>query len=163
MKPQTYFMFSHTHKGQPYNTPLLARFVASEGTPKEAKMSSAFPRLIDYELLTDADGKRTVGFGWFAGGAFRSSFLLPKLMVSTVAGVLESLSSMAHSHLEQGIASPFLYTPRPHSVPSLEEARTQLRSIGSLIASNGTPPALGPFVIGLTGCVSAIHAMIRGS
>ncbi|KAH6904845.1 Saccharopine dehydrogenase-domain-containing protein [Coprinopsis sp. MPI-PUGE-AT-0042] len=135
MKPQTHFMFSHTHKGQPYNTPLLARFAAPDGTPKEAKMSSAFPRLIDYELLTDSTGKRTVGFGWFAG----------------VAGVLESLSSMAHSHLEQGIASPFLYTPRPHSVPSLDEARTQLRSIGSLIASTGTPPALGPFVIGLTG------------
>jgi alpha-aminoadipic semialdehyde synthase len=27
------------------------------------------PRLIDYELLTDdTTGKRTVGFGWFAGG-----------------------------------------------------------------------------------------------
>lgn len=28
------------------------------------------PRLIDYELLVGEDGKRTVGFGWFAGGEY---------------------------------------------------------------------------------------------
>jgi alpha-aminoadipic semialdehyde synthase len=55
----THFMFSHTAKGQSYNTPLLARFVNPWQKP---------PRLIDYELLTDENGKRTVGFGWFAGG-----------------------------------------------------------------------------------------------
>jgi hypothetical protein len=59
-------MFSHTAKGQPYNTPLLAKFVrpADDDTWR-----ASFPRLIDYELLTNPkDGKRTVGFGWFAGG-----------------------------------------------------------------------------------------------
>ncbi|TFK25840.1 hypothetical protein FA15DRAFT_638562 [Coprinopsis marcescibilis] len=131
--PPTHIMFSHTHKGQAYNTPLLSRFVAHQHAPSEHKQR--FPTLVDYELLTDSAGKRTVGFGWFAG----------------VAGVLESLSSMAHAHLEQGISSPFLYTPRPHTVPSLDEARVQLRKIGALIAAHGTPSALGPFVIGLTG------------
>ena len=58
-------MFSHTTKGQPYNMPLLARFLNAE------PLSS---QLIDYELLTGADGKRTVGFGWFAGGTGRGSF-----------------------------------------------------------------------------------------
>ncbi|KAF8183637.1 hypothetical protein BJ912DRAFT_928061 [Pholiota molesta] len=122
----THFMFSHTAKGQSYNTPLLARFVNPWQKP---------PRLIDYELLTDENGKRTVGFGWFAG----------------VAGVLESLSSMAHSHLEIGVASPFLYTPRPHTLRSLKELRATLRGIGTYIAANGTPPQLGPFIFGLTG------------
>jgi alpha-aminoadipic semialdehyde synthase len=34
-------------------------------TEPDAKL---LPRLIDYELLTEEGGKRTVGFGWFAGG-----------------------------------------------------------------------------------------------
>ncbi|KAF9481464.1 hypothetical protein BDN70DRAFT_876255 [Pholiota conissans] len=122
----THFMFSHTAKGQPYNTPLLAKFV----DPPHPR-----PRLIDYELLTDENGKRTVGFGFYAG----------------VAGVLESLSSMAHSHLEIGVASPFLYTPRPHTLRTLKELRQALREIGTAIETNGTPPQLGPFIFGLTG------------
>lgn len=137
----THLMFSHTAKGQPYNTPLLAKFVKHSNDivsepfdPFDATFRPAFHRLIDYELLT-TDGKRTVGFGWFAG----------------VAGVLESLSAMAHFHLEIGIASPFLHTPRPHTHPTIESLRSALRSIGNRIAEEGTPPKLGPFVIGLTG------------
>ncbi|THU85427.1 hypothetical protein K435DRAFT_970737 [Dendrothele bispora CBS 962.96] len=130
---RTYMMFSHTAKGQAYNMPLLSAFLANDGDGTNA---SLLPTLIDYELLTnEEDQKRTVGFGWFAG----------------VAGVLESLSSMAHSHLELGVASPFLYTPRPHTLPSLSALRASLRAIGSRIANEGTPKALGPFVIGLTG------------
>ena len=41
--------------------PLLDQFLSSD-----SKMLR--PRLIDYELLTDEKGKRTVGFGWYAGG-----------------------------------------------------------------------------------------------
>jgi alpha-aminoadipic semialdehyde synthase len=58
---------------------------------------------------------------------------------------------MAHYHLEQGIASPFLYTPRPHNSSSLKHAQQQLKAIGKLIAEHGTPEPLGPFVIGVTG------------
>lgn len=95
-------MFSHTAKGQTYNTALLSRFIANDlsGDP-------LLPRLIDYEHLTDVDGKRTVGFGWFAGG-MRSNILLQFIKFRIVAGVLESLSAMAHSHLEIGVASPFI-------------------------------------------------------
>ncbi|KAJ7319097.1 Saccharopine dehydrogenase-domain-containing protein [Mycena albidolilacea] len=130
MTARTHLMFSHTAKGQTYNTALLSRFIANDlsGDP-------LLPRLIDYEHLTDIEGKRTVGFGWFAG----------------VAGVLESLSAMAHSHLEIGVASPFIYTPRPHTLPSLEKLRASLREIGQRIANEGTPKKLGPFIIGLTG------------
>ncbi|KAF5331906.1 hypothetical protein D9611_008892 [Ephemerocybe angulata] len=123
----THLMFSHTHKGQAYNTPLLARFVGPAPAPH--------PHLIDYELLQNAAGERTVGFGWHAG----------------VAGALEALSAMAHYHLEMGVASPFLCTPRPHSQPSLAHARKQLRALGELVAAHGTPAPLGPFIIGVTG------------
>ncbi|OAX41805.1 hypothetical protein K503DRAFT_863595 [Rhizopogon vinicolor AM-OR11-026] len=127
--PRTHLMFSHTTKGQPYNMELLSRFLSAE------ENLSSQPRLIDYELLVGNDGKRTVGFGWFAG----------------VAGVLESLSALAHAHLELGVASPFLHTPRPHTHPSIPSLRSALRTIGQDIVENGTPKALGPFVIGLTG------------
>ncbi len=63
--PRTYVMFSHTAKGQEYNMPLLSKFIAgSSGSD-----GNLLPTLVDYELLTDSNmGKRTVGFGWFAGG-----------------------------------------------------------------------------------------------
>ncbi|KAG5650502.1 hypothetical protein H0H81_012015 [Sphagnurus paluster] len=73
---RTHLMFSHTAKGQPYNTPLLAKFVADASIQSQSLPNEDFPRLIDYELLTnDTDGKRTVGFGWFAGG--RSTSFAP--------------------------------------------------------------------------------------
>lgn len=64
---RTYMMFSHTIKGQMYNMELLSKFLApaEQNISKEATRP---PRLIDYELLTTEDGKRSVGFGWFAGG-----------------------------------------------------------------------------------------------
>ncbi|KAI6014540.1 hypothetical protein PISMIDRAFT_89188 [Pisolithus microcarpus 441] len=127
---RTYLMFSHTIKGQPYNMPLLFRFLGENDS-----RSPTLPRLIDYELLAGSDGKRTVGFGWFAG----------------VAGALESLSALAHAHLEIGVASPFLHAPRPHTHPSIPSLRTTLRAIGQRISEDGTPKPLGAFVIGLTG------------
>ncbi|KAI6122567.1 Saccharopine dehydrogenase-domain-containing protein [Pisolithus croceorrhizus] len=127
---RTYLMFSHTIKGQPYNMPLLSRFLGENNS-----QPSTLPRLIDYELLSGSDGKRTVGFGWFAG----------------VAGALESLSALAHAHLEIGVASPFLHAPRPHTHPSIPSLRATLRAIGQRISEDGTPKPLGAFVIGLTG------------
>ena len=61
-------MFSHTIKGQMYNMELLAKFVTGGGASAPAGDGALLPRLVDYELLTGEDGKRTVGFGWFAGG-----------------------------------------------------------------------------------------------
>ncbi len=52
---KTYLFFSHTYKKQAYNRSLLQAILAK-------KIS-----LIDYELLTDARGRRIVGFGRYAG------------------------------------------------------------------------------------------------
>ena len=64
---RTHLMFSHTIKGQPYNMQLLSKFLAAPSLPGDPRL---LPRLIDYELLADNAGKRTVGFGWFAGGQY---------------------------------------------------------------------------------------------
>jgi len=52
---QVHLCFSHTHKGQPYNLPLLQKFIDKKST------------LIDYELITDDANVRTIAFGRFAG------------------------------------------------------------------------------------------------
>ena len=46
---------------------LLSKFLASEHSSAR-KGGALLPRLIDYEMLTGPDAKRTVGFGWFADG-----------------------------------------------------------------------------------------------
>jgi alpha-aminoadipic semialdehyde synthase len=72
--PRTHMMFSHTAKGQEYNMPLLSRFLAGGDRFADPKLSGDNPlpqlaaRLVDYELLTGPDDKRTVAFGWHAGG-----------------------------------------------------------------------------------------------
>lgn len=52
---KTYLFFSHTKKLQPYNRHLLQEIIAKKIT------------LIDYECLEHEDGKRIIGFGFFAG------------------------------------------------------------------------------------------------
>lgn len=52
---KTYFFFSHTIKKQPYNQGLMQSII-------EKRI-----RLIDYETITDAAGKRLIGFGFYAG------------------------------------------------------------------------------------------------
>ena len=73
----TYLFFSHTYKLQPYNAKLLRTVVDKR------------IRLIDYELIKRASGKRVIGFGRWAGivGAYNGlrawglrngSFALPR-------------------------------------------------------------------------------------
>lgn len=52
---KTYCFFSHTIKAQPYNRDLLRAVLAKN------------IRLIDYEVLTDEQGRRLIAFGYFAG------------------------------------------------------------------------------------------------
>jgi alanine dehydrogenase len=52
---KTYLFFSHTKKLQPYNQKLIRAIVDKKIT------------LIDYECLEHEDGKRIIGFGFFAG------------------------------------------------------------------------------------------------
>jgi alpha-aminoadipic semialdehyde synthase len=97
-------MFSHTAKGQDYNRPLLARFTNSTA------------RLIDYELLTNEDGKRVVAFGWYAGAA----------------GAIEGLISLAHDHLSLGVSSPFLVSEtsiQPANVPNERRVEASTKTL----------------------------------
>ena len=65
---KTYFFFSHTIKEQSYNRKLLQAILQKN------------IRLIDYEVLTDADGNRIVAFGRYAGivGAYNGIWAFGK-------------------------------------------------------------------------------------
>ena len=52
---QVHLCFSHTIKGQDYNMPLLREFMAKGNT------------LIDYEIMKDKNGIRSIAFGRYAG------------------------------------------------------------------------------------------------
>ena len=78
MAGKTYYFFSHTIKKQPHNRPLLLAVLEKN------------IRLIDYEVLTDNEGKRLIAFGKFAGmvgahngliayGLRTGAFALPRL------------------------------------------------------------------------------------
>lgn len=77
---KVHFCFSHTHKGQPSGRPYLAAF-------KEKKAT-----LVDYELLTDEDGKRVLAFGRYAG----------------YAGMIDCLHGLGDRILQLGYRTPFL-------------------------------------------------------
>ncbi|WVQ82294.1 hypothetical protein IAT38_004422 [Cryptococcus sp. DSM 104549] len=131
-KKRTWMMFSHTHKGQEYNTPLLAAFLRPTQT------------LIDHELLTGPedgkDGKRKLkrvaAFGWYAGAV----------------GAGEALSLTGVALLKRGVASPLLHLPRPYTFGSLAAFKDGLRKAGDAVRSGAAEGGKqGPIVIGLTG------------
>ncbi len=75
---KTYCFFSHTHKEQVYNRKLLQTILQKN------------IRLVDYEVITDGEGKRLIAFGKFAGmvgahnalwtyGQRSGSYSLPRL------------------------------------------------------------------------------------
>jgi saccharopine dehydrogenase (NAD+, L-lysine forming) len=120
---KVYLFFSHTIKGQKDNMPLLQRIIDSGST------------LIDYEKITDADGRRLIYFGPFAGDA----------------GTIDILSLMGEHWAARGIDTPFAAVRRAHQYDSVRAAKEQLSEIGRIIRREGLPAQLAPFTIGILG------------
>ena len=120
---KTYVFFSHTIKGQKDNMPLLRRIMESGST------------LIDYEKITDDQGRRLIYFGPYAGDA----------------GAIDILSLMGEHWADKGIATPFTQVHRAHQYDSVKAAREHLTEIGRSIAQDGLPEELCPFTIGILG------------
>jgi alpha-aminoadipic semialdehyde synthase len=119
----TYLFFSHVIKGQPYNMPMLRRLMELGCT------------LIDYEKIADAEGRRVVFFGRFAG----------------LAGMIDSLWALGQRLMGEGIDTPLAGLRPAHEYDDLESAKTAIRSAGEAIASDGLPDGLPPLVIGIAG------------
>ncbi|KAI8048729.1 Saccharopine dehydrogenase-domain-containing protein [Syncephalis plumigaleata] len=120
---KTYVIFSHTHKAQPYNMPTLQAFLDKN------------LRIIDYELLTDDTGKRTVLFGRYAG----------------LVGMIDGLHGLGLKLLGMGYDSPFMHIGMSHTYRSLASARLTLQELGNEIVDGGLPEFFHPMTFVFTG------------
>ncbi len=120
---KVYLYFSHTIKGQQENMPMLQRIIDSGST------------LIDYEKITDAQGRRKVFFGPFAGDA----------------GAIDILWLLGEKWQKAGISTPFAEVKQALHYESVEDAKEKLSRIGTTLKENGFPEETGPVFIGILG------------
>jgi len=122
-KNKVYLIFSHTIKGQPYNMDKLQQFIDLNCT------------LIDYECIADANGKRLVFFGRFAG----------------LAGMLETLYAMGKRLHAFHLDSPFNELHQAFEYNDMEKAKAHVKAVGDKIRNLGLPRDILPFVAGFAG------------
>ena len=120
---QHYCFFSHTIKGQTYNMPMLKYILDLRTT------------LIDYEKVTDSQGRRLIFFGRFAG----------------YAGMIDSLWAFGQRLQWEGIATPFSDIRQALHYHSLTEAKESVRAVGERIKAEGLPASLTPLTCGFAG------------
>jgi alpha-aminoadipic semialdehyde synthase len=120
---RAYAFFSHTHKAQKENMPLLDKIL-------EERVS-----LFDYELIVGDDGKRSLAFGKFAGRA----------------GLIDFLHGLGQRYLSLGYSTPFLSLGQSHMYPSLAAAKAAVIAVGEEIATFGLPSGICPIVFVFTG------------
>lgn len=120
---KVYVFFSHTIKGQKENMPMLKRIIQGGST------------LIDYERVTDEQGRRRIFFGNYAGHA----------------GTLDILSLMGEYWDHHGIMTPFASCKRAMHYDSVKQARRYMKEIGHHIKRHGVNDKLSPLVIGILG------------
>lgn len=120
---RAYAFFSHTHKAQKENMPLLDKVLAERVS------------LFDYELIVGDDGRRLLAFGKFAGRA----------------GMIDFLRGLGQRYLSLGYSTPFLSLGASYMYPSLAAAKAAVISVGEEIATLGLPSGICPLVFVFTG------------
>lgn len=120
---RAYAFFSHTHKAQKENMPLLDKILDERAS------------LFDYELIVGDKGKRLLAFGKFAGRA----------------GLIDFLSGLGRRYLSLGYSTPFLSLGSSYMYPSLAAAKAAVVSVGEEIATTGLPSSISPLVFIFTG------------
>jgi alpha-aminoadipic semialdehyde synthase len=120
---KTYVVFAHVIKGQRHNMPLLQRLM------------DGGCQLIDYERITDADGRRLVFFGRHAG----------------LAGMIDTLWAYGRRMERRAIETPFRHVHQAKDYPSVAGAKTAIAQVGEAIRSHGLPPGVPPLICGIAG------------
>ena len=120
---KTYVYFSHVIKGQAANMPLLQKALDLGCT------------IIDYEKITNDEGRRLIAFGNYAG----------------LAGMIDTLWSMGARLAWEGIANPFESLTQASQYTDLAEAKAAITAVGEAIRTQGLPQQLVPLTIGITG------------
>ncbi len=120
---KTYLYFSHTIKGQPANMPALR------------KLMELNCQLIDFEKIEDAQGRRLVFFGKYAG----------------LAGMIDSLWALGRRLKYEGINNPFEAVQQAYHYDDLDHVRRAFGEVAERIRQDGLPAELCPFVCGFAG------------
>lgn len=120
---KTYIFFAHVIKGQTHNMPMLK------------KLLELGCNLIDYEKITDEQGKRLIFFGHYAG----------------LAGMIDTLWALGQRLENEGIISPFSELRPAIHYENLTQAKQAVLGIGKKIEELGLHPTLVPLVCGITG------------
>lgn len=120
---QTYCFFSHTVKGQSYNMMMLQTIMDRGIT------------LLDYEMVTDEQGRRLIYFGDYAG----------------YAGMIDGLWALGRRLDHEGMSNPFSHIRYATEYTGLSEIREALGVSAAQIRQDGLDPRLVPFVCGFTG------------
>ncbi|KAL1219562.1 Alpha-aminoadipic semialdehyde synthase [Cardamine amara subsp. amara] len=120
---RAYAFFSHTHKAQKENMPLLDKILSDRVT------------LCDYELIIGDHGRRLLSFGKYAGRA----------------GLVDFLHGLGQRYLSLGYSTPFLSLGSSYMYSSLAAAKAAVISVGEEIASQGLPLGICPLVFVFTG------------
>ncbi|XP_048133337.1 alpha-aminoadipic semialdehyde synthase isoform X2 [Rhodamnia argentea] len=120
---RAYAFFSHTHKAQKENMPLLDKIIAERAS------------LYDYEVIVGEHGKRLLAFGKYAGRA----------------GLIDFLSGLGQRYLSLGYSTSFLSLGGSYTYSSLAAAKAAIISVGEDIATQGLPSGICPLVFIFTG------------
>lgn len=120
---RVYIFFSHVHKGQPQNMEMLKKLLELKCT------------LIDYERITEKDGKRLIGFGYHAG----------------ISGMVETLHALGKRLVYLGIDNPFCEIKQPKEYRSVSEIKQEVFRVAKKIAESGIPNEVSPLIFGFTG------------
>jgi len=91
--------------------------------------------LIDYEKITDDEGRRLVFFGVHAG----------------LAGTIDSLWALGQRLRGEGCETPFASIGQAFTYASLDQASAAVEQAGRELLLSGVPAALRPLVFGVTG------------
>ncbi|MFN8180024.1 MAG: hypothetical protein U0167_18975 [bacterium] len=118
-----YFFFSHTIKGQAHNMPMLRRMLELGCT------------LMDYELVTDDAGVRTIAFGHYAG----------------IAGAIDTLWLLGQRFAWEGLDTPLARLRQTKDYGELSQARAAVEDVAKAIRADGLPPEISPLTIAVTG------------
>ncbi|KAG2717762.1 hypothetical protein I3843_03G190100 [Carya illinoinensis] len=120
---RAYAFFSHTHKAQKENMPLLDKIITERVS------------LFDYELIVGNHGERLLAFGKYAGRA----------------GLIDFLRGLGQRYLSLGYSTPFLSLGSSYMYPSLAAAKAAVISVGEEIATLGLPSGICPLIFIFTG------------
>lgn len=123
LSDRAYAFFSHTHKAQRENMPLLDKVLAERVS------------LYDYELIVGDSGERLLAFGKYAGRA----------------GLIDFLRGLGQRYLSLGYSTPFLSLGASYMYSSLAAAKAAVIAVGEEIATLGLPSGISPLVFVFTG------------